>query len=42
MSRDITLVPQVGFEPTLPAPEASALSPELLGRTPECNKAICP
>ena len=33
-------MPQVGFEPTLPAPEADALSPELLGLAAECNKAI--
>ena len=40
------LVPQGGFEPPLPAPEAGALSPELLGRgaaarpqRTECTKA---
>src|SRR5438309_1163235 len=33
MSRDITTAPPVGFEPTHPAPEAGALSPELRGRT---------
>ena len=33
-------VPQGGFEPPLPAPEAGALSPELLGREPECTKAL--
>lgn len=30
--RTAVLVPQAGIEPALPAPEASALSPELLGR----------
>ena len=33
VSRDIAVVPPVGFEPTLPPPEGGALSPELRGPT---------
>ena len=37
-SSPATLVPSTGFEPTHPAPEAGALSPELRGRRGDCIK----